>query len=53
LKRRWRVPGAEYDAIDAVALGDLASLPHATFARKILAAGRVANLPGRGLRWAK
>ena len=36
-RRRWEVPSAEYDAIEAVALGDLAELAQARLSRKLLA----------------
>jgi hypothetical protein len=48
-RKRWPVPGPEYDAAEAVALDALASRPHAALARKILVAARVAKLPVRGL----
>ena len=36
-RRRWEVPSAEYDAIEAVPLGDLAKLAQARLSRKLLA----------------
>jgi A/G-specific adenine glycosylase len=44
-KRRWPLPGPEYDAISVVPFGDLASLAHASLARKVLA---VAKGEGQG-----
>jgi A/G-specific adenine glycosylase len=37
-RRRWPLPGPEYDAVEVVAVADFERLPHATLARKILAA---------------
>jgi A/G-specific adenine glycosylase len=37
-RRPWPIPGPEYDAVEVVALADVGRLPHATLARKILAA---------------
>jgi A/G-specific adenine glycosylase len=39
---RWPLPGSEYDAVECVALGDIASRAQATLARKVLA---VAGVP--------
>jgi adenine-specific DNA glycosylase len=36
-KRRWPLPGPEYDAISVVPLAELDSLAHASLARKVLA----------------
>lgn len=46
-KRRWPVPGPDYDAARAVAPADLADLAHATLTRKVLS---LANAPARGVR---
>jgi A/G-specific adenine glycosylase len=40
-RRRWPLPGPEYDAIEAVPIEDLARRGHATVTRKVLAAGGV------------
>jgi len=37
-RRPWPIPGPEYDAVEVVALAEVGRLPHATLARKILAA---------------
>jgi A/G-specific adenine glycosylase len=37
-RRQWPLPGPDYDAAQVVAIADLRGLPHATLARKILAA---------------
>jgi A/G-specific adenine glycosylase len=58
-RRHWSLPGADYDAIEPVALRELAPFesngsmastprPHSTLARKLLI---VANVAVRGLRW--
>ncbi len=47
-RKRWALPGTDYDAIERVALEDLASLAHSSLARKVLI---VANVPLRGLPW--
>jgi A/G-specific adenine glycosylase len=36
--RPWPIPGPEYDAVEVVAIADVKRLPHASLARKILAA---------------
>jgi A/G-specific adenine glycosylase len=36
--RRWPAPGPDYDAAQVVPIADVQALPHATLARKILAA---------------
>jgi A/G-specific adenine glycosylase len=41
-RRRWPLPGAEYDAVECVALEDVASRAQASLARKVLA---VAGVP--------
>jgi len=45
----WPLPSPEYDAIEPVAFEALASRPHATLVRKILAVA-VAKVAARGLR---
>jgi A/G-specific adenine glycosylase len=45
-RRRWALPGREYEAIEPVALEDLAERGLATLTRKILA---VANVAARGI----
>jgi A/G-specific adenine glycosylase len=48
-RRGWPVPSADYDAIEAVRVADLASRGHATLTRKILAAAGVPIAPrGKG-----
>jgi A/G-specific adenine glycosylase len=42
-RRRWPLPGADYDAVERVALGDVASRAQATLARKVLAVAGVAS----------
>jgi A/G-specific adenine glycosylase len=42
-RRRWPLPGGDYDAIERVALADIASRAHATLARKVLAVAGVAS----------
>jgi A/G-specific adenine glycosylase len=37
-RKRWPIPGPDYDAVEVVAIADLSLWPHATLARKILAA---------------
>jgi len=46
-RRRWPLPGPEYDAVEPVAFERLADRGQATLSRKILA---VANVAARGLR---
>jgi hypothetical protein len=41
-RRRWPLPGPEYDAVECVAIEDVASRAQATLARKVLA---VAGVP--------
>ncbi len=41
-RRRWPLPGPEYDAVERVALAKLASRGQATFARKVLAVADIA-----------
>jgi A/G-specific adenine glycosylase len=43
-RRRWGLPGPDYDGVEAVRLDELLSRPHAALARKILAAAGVAPL---------
>jgi A/G-specific adenine glycosylase len=43
-RRRWRLPGADYDAIEAVRTDELLSRPQATLVRKILMAAGVTPL---------
>jgi A/G-specific adenine glycosylase len=43
VRRRWPLPGGDYDAIERVALGDIASRAQATLARKVLAVAGVAS----------
>jgi len=38
VRARWPIPGPDYDAVEVVAIADLSRRPHATLARKILAA---------------
>jgi hypothetical protein len=45
-RRRWEVPGAEYDAVEAVPLRGLLTRAHAALTLKVLA---VANVPARDL----
>jgi A/G-specific adenine glycosylase len=40
---RWPLPGDDYDAVECVALEDVASRAHATLARKVLAVAGVAS----------
>jgi A/G-specific adenine glycosylase len=52
-RRNWTIPGADYDAIEPVAIRELggrsfAERPHSTLARKLL---MVANVAAGGLRW--
>jgi A/G-specific adenine glycosylase len=42
--RRWTLPGADYEAIEAVPVEQVTSRPHATLARKVLAAAGVLPL---------
>jgi A/G-specific adenine glycosylase len=51
-RRRWSVPGKDYDAVEVARVDDLAARPHSTLARKILMAAGVlplAKAPGVGL----
>jgi A/G-specific adenine glycosylase len=43
-RRRWSPPGPEYDAVEVVGVTDVATRPHSTLARKILAAAGVLPL---------
>jgi A/G-specific adenine glycosylase len=43
-RRRWSTPGTEYDAIEVTRLDEVASRPHSTLARKVLAAAGVLPL---------
>jgi A/G-specific adenine glycosylase len=43
-RRRWGLPGPDYDAIEVVRKDQLLSRPHASLARKILAAAGVSPL---------
>jgi A/G-specific adenine glycosylase len=45
-RRRWALPGPDYDAIEPVSLAELRSVAHSTLARKILT---TANVPAGGL----
>jgi A/G-specific adenine glycosylase len=47
-RKKWPLPGPEYDAIEPVAIDDVATRPHSSLARKVLI---VANSALRGLRW--
>jgi A/G-specific adenine glycosylase len=40
-RKRWPLPGPEYDAVELVPLADFARRPHATLARKVLAVADV------------
>lgn len=42
-RRKWAVPGPEYDAIERVALAELANRAQATLSRKVLAVADVAS----------
>jgi A/G-specific adenine glycosylase len=42
-RRRWPLPGPDYDAVECVALRDIASRAQATLARKVLAVAGVAS----------
>lgn len=42
-RRRWPLPGGDYDAVERVALEDVAARAQATFARKVLAVAGVAS----------
>lgn len=46
-KRRWPVPGPDYDAARAIATADLGDIAHATLTRKVLS---LANAAARGVR---
>jgi len=46
-RRRWEIPGPEYDAVEAVSLEGLAARARATLTIKVL---EVANVPARDLR---
>jgi A/G-specific adenine glycosylase len=47
-RTRWPLPSSDYDAIEPVALADLAARAHSTLARKVLIMAKVAL---RGLPW--
>ncbi|HEY3815560.1 MAG TPA: A/G-specific adenine glycosylase [Polyangiaceae bacterium] len=52
-RRRWALPGEDYDAIEVARVEELSSRPHSTLARKVLVAAGVVSLakaPGVGLR---
>jgi A/G-specific adenine glycosylase len=52
-RRRWSLPGEDYDAIEVARVDELASRAHSTLARKVLAAAGVlplAKAPRTGLR---
>jgi hypothetical protein len=40
-RRRWPLPGSDYDAVECVALEDVASRAQARLARKVLAVAGV------------
>jgi A/G-specific adenine glycosylase len=42
-RRRWALPGSDYDAVERVALEDVGSRAQATLARKVLAVAGVAS----------
>ncbi len=41
-RRRWSIPGADYDGVRAVATADLPHIAHATLTRKVLALAKAA-----------
>jgi hypothetical protein len=41
-RRRWPLPGSDYDAVELVALADFPSRAHASLTRKVLAVAEVA-----------
>jgi len=52
-RRRWSLPGDDYDAIEVVRIDEVASRAHSTLARKVLAVAGVLPLAkghGAGLR---